>query len=103
MQTHSDFLRERFGGKNWVLHARRTARIVQRYGDDVLVVTPKRYKAVEREYRVLYGDPHDQVRAELYRALEQARNTLEGICPGNELTRGAIVRANAALAAEQEA
>ena len=43
-----DFLRARFG-KNWVL-ARRTARIVERYGADVACLTPKQYAQAEADY-----------------------------------------------------
>ena len=43
-----EFMHQRVG-KNWVL-ARRTARILQRYGDDVVTLTQAQYKALEQEY-----------------------------------------------------
>ena len=67
--THADFLRDRFGGKNWVL-SRRTPNIVRRYGEDVVCISKQRYAAVEQEWRRLYGDPYDAVRRDLYMALK---------------------------------
>lgn len=43
----SELLREELGGANWVI-ARRTRRIVEQYGPDVVCVTPKRYQEAER-------------------------------------------------------
>lgn len=63
--THLEFLRDRFGGSNWVL-ARRTAGIIRRYGEDVVCVSEQRYAAIEKEWRTLYGDPYDKTRAEIY-------------------------------------
>lgn len=51
MESHghatADELRREFGGRNWVL-SRRTKAIVERYGDDVICVSPKQYDAAER-------------------------------------------------------
>lgn len=67
-----DFMRRRFGS-NWVL-ARRTKNIVRQYGADVRCVSHKQYYTAELEYRAINGDPHDPVRADLYRALVKARD-----------------------------
>jgi hypothetical protein len=48
----ADFLRERIG-RNWVLH-RRTARIVDRYGEDVICLTLRQYKALEVHHARLH-------------------------------------------------
>lgn len=42
-------------GSNWVI-ARRTARIVERYGADVVCLTQSKYKALREQYRDLYGE-----------------------------------------------
>jgi hypothetical protein len=97
MIRHSDFLAEQFGGKKWVI-ARRTARIVERYGEDVVCVSQARYRAAEREWRALYGDPHDAVRAELYCVLWE----LEAVRPADS-EHALWYRARAALRAEAEA
>lgn len=73
--THLDFLRQEFGS-NWVV-ARRTPRIVQRYGEDVCCISPQRYRAAEQKYRAQYGDPYDKTRANLYCALKHAIKLLE--------------------------
>lgn len=44
------FLETRLGTRNWVVFARRTRRIVERYGDDVVVVTPRRWRELESEF-----------------------------------------------------
>lgn len=98
---HAEFLRERMGN-NWVLGARRTDRLVRRYGESVNVVTRKRYAAIEKEWRAMYGDPYDKVRAELYQALAQAHMALLGVVGMNEIVRAAGERAEKALAAERE-
>lgn len=90
--TSSDFLRERIGSSNWVL-ARRTPAIEARYGADVVCVSRKLYAAIEREYRTLYGAPYDDVRAELYLQLRQARDVIAA-------AGGKVDRIDAALAAE---
>jgi hypothetical protein len=82
LSKHRQFLRDSFGGANWVL-AKRTANIVRRYGESVICVSKQRYAAVEREYRALYGDPNDKTRAELYCALKEvcrlhAKPTFQG-------------------------
>ena len=47
----SDFLRARVGGP-WVL-ARRTARIVKRYGEDVVCLSQRRYDAIRAEFEAV--------------------------------------------------
>jgi hypothetical protein len=44
----SEFLHEKVG-KNWVLH-RRTARIVERYGKDVVCLSQRQYRDLEAQY-----------------------------------------------------
>jgi hypothetical protein len=46
----ADELSEQLGGRNWVI-ARRTPRIVDRYGDDVICVTPHQF--TETKVRVI--------------------------------------------------
>lgn len=93
---HLQFLREKFGGRNWVL-ARRSRRIVRQYGDDVLCLSQKRYRAAELEYRALYGDPYDKVRAQMYRTLVQ---TLAAIKRG-EIDSSIVVDLESAIDAEK--
>lgn len=69
-----DFLKDRFGGK-WVV-TRRTPRMIARYGDDTTFVSPGRMVLARRDYRTLYGDPDDPVRAELYLALLECAQTI---------------------------
>jgi len=95
---HLEFLRDRFGGKNWVL-ARRTPRIVERYGQDVICVSKKCYDAVEKEYRRIYGDPHDKVRARLYCALSDALAAMQN----NDWDSGLLIQMADALEAERNA
>lgn len=97
--TSLEYLRERFGS-NWVL-ARRTPRIMARYGDDVVRLTQSQYKAAERDYRKRYGDPHNEVRAELYLAAREVLNVAgKG---GGRFTRRAIKRLADAVKAEADA
>lgn len=46
------------GGSNWVLHPR-TKRIVERYGEDVICLSPKRYADAERLARLLPTEGYD--------------------------------------------
>ena len=69
MSQYLDFMHARLGS-NWVL-ARRSARIVARYGEDVKCLSKKEYREVEAAYRAQYGDPYDKVRAELYVAAKE--------------------------------
>jgi hypothetical protein len=94
--THLEFLAYRFGGSNWVL-ARRSPAILRRYGEDVVCVSRQRCAAVEKEYRALYGDPYDKVRAQMYMALHSALDVLPGAAIN---TRRAITEA---IEAEQNA
>ncbi len=52
--NQGDFIRQRYG-PNWVLSARRTARLVERYGDSVAVITPKQYAKAIADWKQL---PH---------------------------------------------
>lgn len=69
------FTRERIG-PNWVI-ARRTPRIIAKYGEDVICISQKRMASIDKEYRALYGDPYDKPRAAMYLALVNARAELE--------------------------
>lgn len=68
--TLSEYLAHRIG-KNWVI-ARRTSRIVERYGDTVRCLSSAAYQKIEQEYRREYGSPRDPGRAELYVAAKLA-------------------------------
>lgn len=72
--TFGDFMRDKVG-KNYVIAPRASDGLRARYGDDVVVVTPARNRALTQEYRALYGDPYDAVRAEMYRTLREFRDT----------------------------
>lgn len=48
--SFTDFLREKVG-QNWVL-ARRSPRIVRRYGDDVVCLSQRKFNALEAEYEL---------------------------------------------------
>jgi hypothetical protein len=52
-QSFTDFLRDRVG-PHWVLH-RRTPRIVARYGEGVVCLSPRQYQALELEYEKATG------------------------------------------------
>lgn len=45
----ADWLKEHLGGRRWVV-ARRSARIVARYGDDVVLLARSKYAALEAAY-----------------------------------------------------
>jgi len=47
--SFSDWLKQK-GYKNWVVFTRRTPRIVRKYGDDVQVLTPRRYSELRKEW-----------------------------------------------------
>ena len=49
-----EFVCQRFGS-NWVVSARRTARLVERYGENVVVITPRKYAKARKEWDQL---PH---------------------------------------------
>ena len=48
-----EFLQTKIGS-NWCV-ARRTKRVVERYGDDVVTLSQKKYAALEAEYESTYG------------------------------------------------
>lgn len=96
MQDRGEFLRSKFGGRNWVL-ACRSRRIAEKYGPDVICVSQKQYAAAEHEWRELYGDPHDKTRAGMYVALRAIRAHLEA---GDDCRAIMIELARAAMDAE---
>jgi len=51
-------LRAQVGGENWVLH-RRTPRIVERYGPDVICLSQRAYAEAERRARVARMEGYD--------------------------------------------
>lgn len=54
-----EFLRAKFDGRPWCV-ARRTKRIVERYGEDVVAMSAKKYEALEAEYEALYGKRYER-------------------------------------------
>lgn len=55
--SFADFVRQRVGA-NWVI-AKRTSRIVAKYGDDVVGLTPARYRKLQADYeRETLCSPH---------------------------------------------
>lgn len=48
MTSFCDFMQQSVGAK-WVV-ARRTPRIIAKYGDDVVCLSPSRYRALSAEY-----------------------------------------------------
>lgn len=59
----SEFLRDKVGPK-WVVH-RRTPRILQKYGDDVVCLSHKRYLALKAEYDSLAAQEPEPIQEEL--------------------------------------
>lgn len=95
--THLEFLADRIGSQKWVLAQRMTDGLRARYGSECVNVTRKRYAEIEKEYRTIYGDPYDKVRAELYRTLRDMADSFGHLCPKLK------AQADAALAAEANA
>jgi hypothetical protein len=96
MPDYLNFMTERLGS-NWVL-ARRTSRIIARYGEDVNCVSHKQMRAVERDWRLAHGREYDEPRALMYLALKQIHEHLIH----NDNCRAIMTElARAALAAEQ--
>lgn len=56
--TITDLVEREHGTRNWVV-ARRTKRIVERYGDDVVCLSQKRFRALERESEYENATNHD--------------------------------------------
>lgn len=102
--TYLEFVRGKLGS-NWVV-ARRTSRILARYGEDVVCVSQQRLRAIDKEYRALYGDPYDDVRARMYRALVTTAKFLEHELANNAVDpdngRAVLHSLKIAIAAEQE-
>jgi hypothetical protein len=104
MQAFSQYLAEQVGPK-WVIATRITPRLLERYPDSV-VLTPKRYNAIKRQYRITYGDPDDPQRARLYRELRDAHKTLTELFihnPGSVILSAQLHSIGETLKAEQEA
>lgn len=99
--TYLEFIRDKLG-TNWVV-ARRTANIVRRYGEDVVCISQQRLRVIDKEYRALFGDPNDKVRAQMYLALLSARAAL-AVQFGREdsVENKAMMLCDAAIKAEQE-
>lgn len=98
MTSYSDFIRDKIGS-NWVV-ARRTPRILAKYGEDVFCISQQALRKIDREYRALYGDPYDKVRAQMYRALIAARENLEYSADTDSLALSEIL--DEAIKAEQD-
>lgn len=98
--TECDFLRERLG-PNWVVMNRRSKEPrFDRRGFEQTQVTRGQYRAAEREYRALYGDPHDRARAQMYRALLACKEHLSGSC--DTMSQKLLLDVEAAITAEVE-
>lgn len=67
-------LRKRLGARYVI--AKRTERMLQRYGADTKFITLKQHNAAEKDYRRLYGDPYDPIRRDMLLALVAAKNLL---------------------------
>ena len=48
------FLRKRLG-PNWVIHRRRTPRIVEKYGEDVVCITLRQFRKLMEDYTLETG------------------------------------------------
>lgn len=79
------FMRDRVGA-NWVI-ARRTPRIVHQYGDSVVCLSPKRYRALVEEHKALGTRATTDALDAIHSALETARKLIEqlpsGYTPGH--------------------
>jgi hypothetical protein len=75
--TFSAYVAQQIGTANWV-YARRTVSVTRRYGADVVCLSPSRYRALQRDYRQLYGDPNDPQRGALYVAAKDALALWDG-------------------------
>lgn len=102
--TYADFIRARLGG-NWVI-ARRSPRVLAKYGEDVICISKQAMRKIDREYRTLFGDPYNAVRAKMYKALLASRSFLinelqfDGIDPDEG--RGVLYAIEEAIKAEQD-
>jgi hypothetical protein len=96
--TYLDFVRGKLGS-NWVV-ARRSPRILARYGEDVVCISKQRMRAIDKEYRALYGDPYDTVRAQMYLALVRAREAIVDNLVGDDY--GVLAAIDLAIITEQE-
>lgn len=63
-------------GPGWVVAAR-TDRFVAKYGDQVPTISSEAFRGLLRTYATAWGDPYDDIRAEMYVALVAAGHALE--------------------------
>lgn len=96
MSDYLEFLKRELG-PNYVI-ARRTPRIIDKYGTDVNCITPTRHAEVTRQYRMLHGREYDEARAAMYVALNQIHCHLVN---GDNCKAIMTTLANAALKKEQ--
>jgi hypothetical protein len=93
MSDYIDYLKQKLG-PNWVLHPR-TRRIVDKYGEDVVCVTAKQMREIDRAYRMQHGREYDKPRAAMYRALVNIHAHLANgdncVAIMQELARAALV------------
>lgn len=75
--TLCEYLERRFGSR-WVV-AKRTTRMLEKYGSDTIFISHKRYLSTINNYRYDWGDPYDPVRAELYLCLCQVLIEVESL------------------------
>lgn len=98
--TYLEFLHGKLGG-NWVV-ARRSPRILARYGEDVVCISQQTLRKIDKEYRAMFGDPYDKVRAQMYMALIAARQHLEENCDDASYSNECVAQLDLAIKAEQE-
>lgn len=55
--TFTDIVERECGGRNWV-RARRTAFILRRYGQDVVTLSPKELRRLEKMHEIETADEH---------------------------------------------
>ena len=55
--TFTDWMERKTGTRNWVL-ARRTSRIVAKYGDDVKCLSSTEYRKLVRQFEIDTADDH---------------------------------------------
>lgn len=63
-----DWIADQLGSRNWVV-ARRSPRIVRKYGDDVIALSQKRYSQFADKYAAAFGRAPCPLRARTNPAL----------------------------------
>lgn len=76
------FLRTKVG-PNWVL-ARRTSRILAKYGESVVCLSPKRYRALEAEFNAQLPNPEGEAVRAMLVALKKISKAAPQDEPGDE-------------------